>query len=70
MDIDFARGIASERTRFREIALASEAVGKERAAIVLALNTQLSPDAARRTLRELEPASLGAVVVNIAERRK
>ena len=52
-DLDFARGLASERTRFREIVLASEAVGRERAAIELALNTELSPDAARRTLREL-----------------
>jgi len=54
-DLDFARGLASERTRFREIVLASEAVGRERAAIELALNTELSPDAARRTLRELAP---------------
>jgi hypothetical protein len=54
--LDFARGLASERTRFREIVLASEAIGRERAAIELALNTQLSPEAARRALRELANA--------------
>jgi hypothetical protein len=67
MNLDFARGLASERTRLREIALASEAVGKERAAIELALNTQLSPEAARRALRELVAPSPGGVVVNIAD---
>jgi len=66
MNLDFARGLLSERTRLREIALSSEAVGKERAAIELALDTQLSPEAARHALRELAPASPGGVVVNIA----
>jgi hypothetical protein len=56
-DLDFARGLASERTRFREIVLAPEAAGKEREAIELALNSQLSPDAARRTLRGLADAT-------------
>jgi len=69
-DLDFARGLASERTRFREIVLASEAVGRERAAIELALNTELSPDAARRTLRELAAATPGAAVVNIVDARR
>ena len=68
--LDFARGLASERTRFREIVLASEAVGRERAAIELALNTELSPDAARRTLRELPAATPGAAVVNILDARR
>ena len=67
-DLDFARGLASERTRFREIVLASEAVGRERAAIEL--NTELSPDAARRTLRELAAATPGAAVVNIVDARR
>ncbi|HEY8126151.1 MAG TPA: hypothetical protein VIF88_12125 [Methylocystis sp.] len=69
-ELDFARGLASERTRFREIVLASEAVGRERAAIELALNTELSPDAARRTLRELAAAAPGAAVVSIVDARR
>jgi hypothetical protein len=68
--LDFARGLASERARFREIVLASEAVGRERAAIELALNTELSPDAARRTLRELPADSPGAAVVSLADRAR
>ena len=43
-DLDFGRGLAFERMRVREILLAPEAVGKERAAIELALNSGLFPE--------------------------
>lgn len=66
-DLDFGRGLAFERTRVREILLAPEAVGKERAAIELALNTGLSSEELKRLLRRAQAASPRGVVVNIAD---
>ena len=68
-ELDFARGLASERTRFREFPCIRSS-RQRRAAIELALNTELSPDAARRTLRDLAAATPGAAVVNIVDARK
>lgn len=53
-DLDFGRGLAFERMRVREILLAPEAVGKERAAIELALNSGLSPEELRHLLRRAQ----------------
>ncbi len=71
-DLDFGRGLAFERMRVREILLAPEAVGKERAAIELALNSGLSPEESRHLLRRAQTSSPRGVVVNIADgaRRK
>lgn len=49
-DLRFLQGQAAERRRLGAILLAPEADGRERAAIELALNTNVSVEDARRAL--------------------
>jgi hypothetical protein len=66
--LDYGRGVIAERARFREILLSSEAIGKERAAIELAVNTERSPEDVKLTLRELPADS--PVNIAVTPRRK
>ena len=68
IDLGFLRGQAAERRRLGAILLAPEADGRERAAIELAFNTNLSVEAARRALGVVVPQSVGARAANAKQK--